>query len=326
MVQLDRIKLITKPEYIKITNEDVGEWRDNRQKKTKSFVVNIKQPYNLFISITPTLNKAIIEFTGKILLDDYPKLISIETIYQCIQNINCLNFCILNAEEIIHDSDIVSCDVTKDIDFSTNSDIRKLLISQLNNLNKFHIQKYKTGYTAVKDVKTKKFQIRLSMYNKSKEVRKASNSHFLSSCTDQDALLNYFSTKFRIEANLKTLQQIRDYCQVSNTSIYEVLQSKENPLLKIFDTIFQRNTEEGDEVTKKINLFNFKTLSELNQKLLCEACDNDLSLIKKVLDNYLSPNTNKRKYIGEYRKRITSTYQPNENGIIMDQIRKQLIT
>ena len=88
MITLDKIKVITKAEYVKVTNDAVFETRENKMNNLVTYVFNQKQPFNLFIQYTPRENKCIIEFSSKILLDDYPKLISINTIYQCFENIS----------------------------------------------------------------------------------------------------------------------------------------------------------------------------------------------------------------------------------------------
>ena len=179
MITLDKIKIITKANYAKNINENMGEFRYNKQNKIESYIFNQKQPFNLFIQIIPNLNKLVIEFTAKILLDDYPKLISSETINQCLVNINKIGYCKLSVDDIVFDSKVINCDVTKDIPLQLSTDVKKIIISQLTNLNKFHVEKYSTtGYTIMKDVKTKSCKIRLSIYDKHRDMLKASNSHF----------------------------------------------------------------------------------------------------------------------------------------------------
>lgn len=43
-------------------------------------------PYKLYVEVDCKEKEAIIEFTGKILLDDYPKLINIDNISECFNN------------------------------------------------------------------------------------------------------------------------------------------------------------------------------------------------------------------------------------------------
>ena len=47
-----------------------------------------EHPYLLNIIINEGRNEIVIEFTGKILKDDYHRLINIDTIHQCLSTIN----------------------------------------------------------------------------------------------------------------------------------------------------------------------------------------------------------------------------------------------
>lgn len=326
MITFDKIKIITKANYAKNINENMGEFRYNKQHKIESYIFNQKHPFNLFIQIIPESNKLVLEFTGKILLDDYPKLISSETINQCLENINKIGYCNLSVDDIIFDSKVVSCDVTKDIPLSLSTDVKKAMISQLTNLNKFHVKKYSTtGYTVMNDVKTENCKIRLSIYDKHRDILKAGNSHFLNSCNDPESLKNYFKDKYRIESNLKTLKQIRDYCGSADTSLFNVLFSPENPLLKIFNTIFDDANENSDNSTTKRNVFEYETLSQLKDSLILKECDYDLVKTENLLNHYLAKNTNKRKYRARFRD-LLNDYKPvNDNKIVIGKIRNHLI-
>lgn len=66
------------------------------------------------IKIDYTKKEVVIEFSGKILGDRYPELISINNIGQCFRNIEKLGFCKFDMD-LIMKAEVVSCDVTKDI-------------------------------------------------------------------------------------------------------------------------------------------------------------------------------------------------------------------
>lgn len=326
MITFDRVKLDTKAEYFTITNENLGEWRYNKRTNVKTFIYDQKQPYKLFIQITPDLNKAIIEFTGKILLDDYPKLISIDTINQCLRNVNNLGFCQLQINKIISDSELISCDPTKDIEIEFHNSIKNIMISQLSNLNKFHVRKFSTtGYTVSNEVTTKNRQLRLSIYNKYKEILKAKNSGFLDLLDDPNALMNDFKNKYRIEANIKTMKQIRDYFGTTSNSFSDILKSNRNPLVEIFDVIFECNIDNEPNISQKRTLYDYESFNEMVDALVLNACGDDLSQVKKLLDNYYSVNTNKRKLIAPYRKLSKTSLPQTQNKFIIGEIRNKLI-
>ena len=111
MIKLDRIKILTRDKYVYDLNPD-------KIKSTRSTVPNTimqKQPFNLFIQLKPHEGIAIIEFSAKILLDNYPQLITMNTIRQCFINICKMDYCKLDIENIIKDSELLSCDLTDDM-------------------------------------------------------------------------------------------------------------------------------------------------------------------------------------------------------------------
>lgn len=326
MITFDKIKIVTKLDYITITNKSVFEKRENELKNTTVFVYNQIKPFSLFIHLTPALNKAVIEFSGKILLDNYPKLISLDTICQCFQNVNNMGFCRLLIENIVYDSELIKCDVTKDFELYLKGDIKKILISQLSNHKKFITRKYSTtGYTVTKDVKTKKYQLRLSLYDKHRDMLKAENSDYLKLVSDPESIMNYFINKYRIEANLIQKKQIRDYLGISDNSLVSALKSNENPLLKIFNSMFCSSPSSPESTLKKRNLFEYESLSQLKDGLIVNACDFDLKKVNDVLNHYLATNTNKGKYQTRYRALINDFIPSNQNKYIIGQIRDQLI-
>ena len=326
MIKFDKIKIHTKAEYISNFNFDVVEVRTN--KNSVSYICNQKQPFNLYIQCKQATNEAVIEFSSKILADDYPMLISRDTIHKCFENIASLGWCQLKIDDILNDSIILSCDVTIDIDgINLPEDFKTLLISNLKDISKFNVQKYGTsGYTITKLLKTKCRQLRLSIYDKYKELNMAANNNFLKMLANEDVLMNYFKDKYRIESNLKTHKQIRDVCQTEDTHLLNVLDSNCNPLLKIFDTIFICGTIECDiDLKDRRTIFDYDSLNQLRDALILKACKYNLQLVKTVFDKYLSPKTNKRKYYHNVKKLQNSSSDQNQNSGIIGQIRDKLI-
>lgn len=321
MITFDKIKLVSKLDYLTVINHEVFEIRTKNNITT--LVFNQKKPYSLFLQVTPIVNEVVIEFTGKILLDDYPRLISHETISNCLENINKLGFCKLKTENIIEDSELVKCDVTKDFQLVLKNDIKKILISQQSNF-KFHIQKYLTGYTMTKDVKTDNCKMRLSIYDKFAEMLTAPNKPFLNELDDSEVLMNYFKNKYRIEANLITKEHVRKYLNISDNSLIRALRSDENPLMEIFNVIFDASIESTGNSTKTRNLFEYESLSQLKDVLLLKECNYDLSKTEEILNHYLAENTNKRKYRSKYRKLIDESIPVSENRFVVGEIREQL--
>ena len=114
MITLDRLKLVASIDSISILDTSAFE---TNIKDGQLCSLNFYQqtPFLLRIKIDYVERELVVEFTGKVLLGDYPKLISEETIEQCFLNINALGFCKFDIDKMM-ESDVVSCDVTKDIE------------------------------------------------------------------------------------------------------------------------------------------------------------------------------------------------------------------
>jgi len=281
MITFDKIKLVTKVENISILDSKMFEKKINYLYGTTSYCYNQKQPFNLFIKITPNQDEAILEFSSKILKDNYHQMISLNTIYNCLMNINNMGFCEINIERIIHESQMINCDITKDINIKWCDNLLLLLTAFLKDYKKFHIQKYKTGYTATKEVKTKWRQLRLSIYNKHIEINSAKNEGFRNTLSNKEEMMVYFKDKFRIETNLKTLKQIRKYFNTDDITLHHLLNSNENPLLNIFDIFFDVSLDNSNSPTNS-GLFAYKSMKQLGEALILEKFNNDIGVVSII--------------------------------------------
>ena len=81
-------------------------------------------------------NELILEFTGKILLDNYTSLICTGTAMDCLSQINRLGICHLDVDSIMEDCNVVKCDVTKDIECNQMQDIITNVRQNLSNYKK----------------------------------------------------------------------------------------------------------------------------------------------------------------------------------------------
>lgn len=282
---------------------------------------NQNKPFLLYINNNLKDDKCVIEFSAKILRDQYPELINKNTIHKCFENINSLNICKLDIDKTVNDSEVISMDITIDLTGIEMPD-KVAIKTCLNNLNKYHIEKYsRNGLVIMKDVKDNSRKIRLSIYDKYKEINYAKHRQFLESLENKDALLAYFSGKFRIEANVKSFKQIRELCRTESRKLLDILNTDANPLLTLYDEVFNiPNQSKGNEDEKK-SLLSFDRLSELKDALLLKACDNDLENVELVLNNYLAPTTNKKTYKEKYIKLLNADPVTNYNIELMTRIR-----
>jgi hypothetical protein len=321
----DRIKLVTDKKYINHMDSKISTlvMRNNVVNEER---LKLIKPFNLYVSTSQFDNKGIIEVSAKVLGDRYPELINKNNIHYCFERINAIGICELDIEGIIAESKLISCDITLDINGLVLPDSNTIKTC-LKNINKYEVQKYTNcGLTVTKKVKTKNRQVRLSFYDKYKDMDKASNTDFLSSLDDKYALQDYFKDRMRIEANVKTVSQIRELCKTDDNGLMEVLNSPANILLEIFDSIFDLPGSTEEVMNEKQSLFAYRKLSELKDALLVKACDNDPSQIELVLNNCLSLNTNKGKYKNKLVKLINAKPQGKKNVQALQLIRNKLST
>ena len=88
-----------------VTNIDYSKFQE---KKEKNNIITYKcefyKPYHFTIRKNPY--ELVIEFSAKILLDNYIYLINRNTIYECFENINKLNVIQLDIDKTINDSEV----------------------------------------------------------------------------------------------------------------------------------------------------------------------------------------------------------------------------
>ena len=280
MLKFDKIKIISSKENIKILNENVFE-----NKLIDGYIIeqrySKKLPYSLYIEVDYKKDELVLEFSGKILGDDYPHLINRENIHTCLSNINNLGFCTLNIDAILCDGDVVKVDVSTDIEYSNCKALTQSIQIGIRNFKK-HLVRNMTGNLVIeKNVQTKGRKLRLTIYDKGKEIRRAENRNFLSSLINPNALINYFDGKVRFELNLNSKEQLRNMLRITNTNIQAILNSTANPILEMLDEVledFEFNSDCED-------------FTELKNRLVLEYCDHDLAKVETLVRKYYSPNT-----------------------------------
>jgi len=323
MVTLDRIKILTDKKHIKRMDSEVIT-KILRSNIGTSIRYSQKIPLNIYLNYSLQDNRCVIEFSSKVLLDRYPELININNIQQCFENINRIGFCEMDVDGIIHNSELLTCDVTSDISGIVQPD-RLAMKSCLVNHNKFRVQKYgNSGYTVNKMVKTRNRQLRMIIYDKGKELRKKTNADYLAMLSDPDAMLSYFDDKFRVEANINTKEQIRQLFHTKTTELLDVLNSDANPLLTLFDEVFVFPEEPEPQNLEMPSPLSHPKLKTVKNALLLAACEYDMEKVDLVLNNTLSPLTDKSKYRSELNKLLNSFPLPNKNIKVIKQIQEAL--
>jgi hypothetical protein len=325
MITLDRIKIKTNSRYVKHM-DTISSSVISRNNIEEAVRYNQGKPYKLYINNSLKDNKCNIEFSAKVLGDEYYQLINKDNIRQCLENINGLGLCRFEVEDIVNESEVMSLDITSDISGISIPD-RIAVKSCLRYINKYHIEKYsRDGITIMKDAKTPNRKERLIIYDKYKELHNADNRAFINSIDDAYAMFSRFYGKFRVEANVKTHKQIRDLFQVESIKLLDVLHSDANPLLTLFDNIFNVPDTRVYKVDETQTLLSYESFNDMKDALILKACDNDLEKVDLLLKNYLAPTTNKKVYRDKFIKLLNNTNPAtNMNFTIMKKVREEIV-
>jgi hypothetical protein len=254
----------------------------------------VDEPYYLYVEVDFEENELVIEFTGKILGKDYPKLISNETIYQCFDVINS-NGAFSVAPEMLMNSVVVKCDVTFDIAWDGISNFTEYVRNNLTNYQKYICRRLKNGNLVIeKNVTTRQYKKRLEIYDKGSEMSLIKNRSFLNYYFDGD---NPFIGMCRFELNLNSKNQIRKSLCVSDCILHNVLASMQNPIVDFLNEILIKNDD-------SVEVSDWKSYQ---MKLVLEDCNYDLQMVEAKLRQYYSKGNNFFKIMKPYRELLLSS-------------------
>ena len=162
-------------------------------------------PFSLYIHANRQSKRMTIEFSSKLLLEDYPLLISEDTFPQALRNIERLGICKLNVEAIIEDCSFNKLHATKDVDMELTESILDTLNLCTGDYRRYKWQRYMNeGICFKKDVKTRDCQEELNIYNKEVEILTGKNKPFLKMVSNPTEILEYYQKKTRFELKMET--------------------------------------------------------------------------------------------------------------------------
>lgn len=322
-IKFDTVKIRTKREYFK---ESIVSFTPNIQpngictgeyyssKKDKSI------PYNLFIGINYNSQSLTLEFSSKVLLDDYPKLITRTTLRQCLENINKLGICIIDVNNIINDCYFDKIHITQDIDYHLTNDVFTSLNSCVGDYRRYKWEHYEgEGIRYTKDVKSQSCKESIVIYDKEKEIVK--NKDFLSKFNDPDSIIKYFEGKVRFEMELKNPKQICKFLNIGSTHINYIFGSDVNPLLVQFNKVFG----EG-EIENKYSVTNYEDYS---MQAIIEKHNGDLKKIEQEMKDLHVYSSNSRTGLSKRMKKIKQLHsemysKTHDSTNILAEIRQKL--
>ena len=203
-----------------------------------------------------------LEFTGKILLQNYPRLISRETIRECLENVNAHGVVNIDPDAVINNSIVLLADFTKDVPVSSMPTIeniqtlKRVANLSVNNHHRYIASDYRgqNGMMIKNAVASNRSAKRIIIYDKFYEMNKRENRAFLSSI-DRDQMLEYFNGKIRFEANATSFKRLRTLLNLDDTkepvSLLTLLNADANPLQNAMREIFHPITSAEQPITTR---------------------------------------------------------------------------
>lgn len=297
MLKFDKLKIVSDLKNIKIYDEN----RFNKIIKNNivtELIFNISNPYSLCIKLDYVANELVIEFSGKILKDDYPKLISTDTIDTCFENINAMGFCWIDLEEIKNANE-VKCDVTKDIICSDIPSMTTYIRNNLSNYQKYICRLLRNGnFIIEKNVTTRQAKKRLTIYDKGKEMSKVENLRYMAEC---GIAKESFDGICRFELNLNSITQIKSSLEVVDTRLRTVLNATTNPI-----QVFMNDVLSDEQPLPMTNAKSYFV------GLVLRDCNFDIVQVEnRMRQLYPSKGTNISKVMKPYRTMLSQLRQEN---------------
>lgn len=259
MITFDKLKLVSSADNINIMHGFVVSTKNNQI---------IQQKYRIttpcFVEIIVGNDEMSIEFTAKILKNNYPLLINTYTIKTCLEAINQLGVCDLNIDAIMKNSYVVKCDITKDVAGLNLRNVKEHISTHISNHNQWIMRPMKNNDNIIleKNVVTRRNKSRLSIYNKEAEMRKASNKDFLAWAGED--IKNSYTGITRFELSLTTCAAIRSELQIANTELGTVINADANPIVNLLDSALREDTNYMCTITKLSDFDKQTTLAYYN--------------------------------------------------------------
>ena len=309
MITFDKLKLVA--DITAVVNYDETQFEKIEKGGSHTFKYYQETPYLLAIKIDYQEREVVVEFTGKVLGKDYPKLISLNTIRQCFQAINSMGVITLDID-VMMDADVVKCDVTKDIPIDDIPKLTTYVRNHTSSYQRYVCRKLRNSNLVVeKNVTTRKTKKRMTIYDKGKEMQKVENRHFV----EAYGLQGVFDGMCRFELNLNSKEQIRQALGTSNTKLQAVLSTSANPIVDFLDDVID------DVVTTPVTMSGRKAYVTM---LVLKDCDYDLEKVEtKMRQLYPSRGTNISAIMQPYRQMMEQLNSP-EKANLWDDVRHQL--
>ena len=240
-------------------------------------------------------------------------------IKKCLTNINQLNICNIDVDSILSNGVVTSVDITYDADLILNDNLLDALNSQVNNYRRFKWTHYNNeGITFTKDVKSKDCTETITLYNKEKEICTSHNKNFLNSLSQPQQIMDYFKGKTRFEITLDTPKKIMNYLNLTDTKIFSVLNSDTNPILILFDKIFNNSVTNISNAT-------FDNYEEWSMKIILDSYNGDLKRLEQDVRNKFCSRSGATKRMKKFEAVHHAMTSASTNENLIEKVRNLLL-
>ena len=282
MLTLDRVKLIaTLDSLISYTPEmfiSIGD---------ENLLFQTVEPFELSVKIKPKVYELVIEFTGKILGEGYPQLISKNTIMKCFERLKELGICEVDPVKMMT-AKAAKVDITKDYYIEDVPALARYVKASIRNNQRYSCKKYNRGVKIEKVVSSSKYWVGLRIYDKEHEMKLSDNRPFVS----ENGLEGQFDGLCRFELSMVSMEQIRKALDITGCTLEEVLRSEKNPIRDYLDVILAEDPER-----KGISCWN-----DYVKHCILRDCDGDLEKVEAKLRQFKNPrSTNIPKTVDSFR-------------------------
>ena len=265
-------------------------------------------PFNLFIAISKPKQTLTLEFSSKILGEDYPKLISKYTIRQCLENINKLGICRIDVDGILQTGCITSADVTKDVHDTLSDETLQALSVWVKNYRRYKWSYYDgEGIDFVRDVKSAKCKECIRIYNKEKEIATSKNKGFLATLPNKWDVVQQFDGVTRFEVKLETINKVRTYLNLKDTYISEVLNAEVNPILTMYDKVFGNSSD--------VPYIQSNSYDDFGMRIILSKYNGDIKAIEMALKSCFASRSGFDKRMTKIRQTWATMQNSASGGI-----------
>ena len=234
----------------------------------------------------------ILQFTSKILKDEFDKLINRDTINQCFINLNSLNLILLHiTPKLLDEFEVVMADVTMDkkVTDAFFKDFEDYTVVHFKNTKRdsLDLPRYPQSNLIMSNrVKNRKYLQRLTAYNKYEEVKRMQPIHRL-----PHDKVEQFKGVYRLERNLKCKQKVKEALNINSkrVTLRDVLNANAQPFLEVYKKFVQLGAQPLD----------MKKRTEESIRLICKKYKYDLVKIEYYL----------RQTYKSYSRRLLEPYQ-----------------